>query len=159
MLDRTGPAPMTRSSLSPAHLLMPLLAAAAVACGKSGTEPNLVDISGHWRYVEQFTDVAHQVTCADTGTYEIAQAADGFTGIYAQRGACHGPGINADNTDSGTVSEGHVLGRTIKFKAPNCAYDGQTPLDRSDRLDGHVVCTIGDPTITYNFSGSWSAVR
>jgi hypothetical protein len=151
---------MTPPLLPAAHrVLMPILAAAGVACAKSGTEPNLVDISGHWTFVEQFTDVVHQVTCADTGSYEISQTANGFTGSYAQRGACHGPGINADNTDSGTVVEGRVLGRTVKFKAPNCSYDGQTPLDRNDRLDGHVICTIGDPTITYNFSGLWSAVR
>lgn len=151
---------MTRTLFSPAHrLLMPLFAAAGVACARSGTEPNLVDISGHWTFVEQFSDIIHQVICADTGTYEIFQSANGFTGAYAQRGACHGPGINADNADSGTVSEGRVLGRTIKFKAPNCAYDGETPLDRTDRLDGHVICTIGDATITYNFSGTWSAVR
>ena len=151
---------MTISSLPPARrFALPILAAAGIACAKSGTAPNLVDVSGHWRFVEQFSDVVHQVTCADTGTYEITQTADGFAGIYAQSGACAGPGINADNTDSGTVSEGRVLGRTIRFKAPNCQYDGHTPSDRADRLDGHVVCTIGDPTITYNFSGIWSAVR
>jgi hypothetical protein len=151
---------MTPSPLHPAQrFALPILAALGLACAKGGTDPNLVDISGHWRFVEQFADVVHSVTCADTGTYEIAQTADGFAGIYAQRGACHGPGINADNTDSGTVSEGHVLGRTVRFRAPNCEYDGHTPSDRDDRLDGHVVCTIGDPTITYNFSGSWFAER
>jgi hypothetical protein len=150
-----------RTSLLPPtrRLALPLLAAAGIACAKSGTDPNLIDISGHWRFVEQFTDVAHAVTCADTGTYEMAQSADGFVGVYAQHGACRGPGINADNTDSGTVSEGHVLGRTIRFKAPNCDYDGHTPTDSEDRLDGLVVCTIGDPTVTYNFSGSWFAER
>lgn len=151
---------MPWSTLSSAHrLVMPILAAFGVACGTSGTAPHLVDISGHWAFVERFSDVVHQVTCADTGTYEIVQAADGFTGVYGQHGACRGPGINADNTDSGTVREGHVVGRTIRFKAPNCEYDGRTPADRADRLDGNVVCTIGDPTITYNFSGTWFAVR
>jgi hypothetical protein len=40
---------MTRSLFSPAHrLLMPILAAAGVARAESGTEPRLVDSSGHW---------------------------------------------------------------------------------------------------------------
>ena len=50
-------------------------------------------------------------------------------------------------------------GRTIRFKAPNCQYDGHTPAETTDRLDGNVVCSVGDQTITYTFTGTWSAER
>lgn len=122
-------------------------------------EPNLVDISGHWEFVEQFTDPAHQLTCADTGGYEMVQTADGFIGTYGQRGRCSGPGISADNADSGAVTEGRVAGRTIRFKAPNCEYDGRVPDERDDQVTGRVFCTLSDGTTTYNFTGTWAAAR
>jgi hypothetical protein len=141
-------------------LLLPLaVAAASLRCGTGGTEPNLVDITGHWEFVEQFTDPAYRVTCADTGGYDIVQTANGFVGAYGQRGYCSGPGIGADNTDSGFVTEGHVVGRTIRFKAPNCDYDGRVHDGNDDHVSGHVACSIGDATITYNFTGTWSATR
>jgi hypothetical protein len=132
-------------------------AALWLGCG-GGTDPNLVDISGTWQFTEQFTDAPHQATCTDNGTYTIAQAADGFTGTYFQRGVCNGPFGVVDNTDSGSVTEGRVMGRTLHFKAPNCEYDGRKA-DDLEQLDGHVVCSIGDQSITYTFTGSWSAHR
>lgn len=140
-------------------LLALAVAVAMPRCATGGTEPNLVDINGHWEFVEEFTDFVHQVTCADTGGYDMVQSADGFVGSYGQRGACGGPGINVDNADSGRVTDGHVVGRTIRFQAPNCAYDGRVPNESDDRLSGRVVCTIGDGTITYDFAGTWSATR
>ena len=128
-------------------------------CATGGTEPNLVDITGHWEFVEEFTDFAHHVTCADTGGYDIVQSVDGFVGSYGQRGACRGPGINVNNADSGLVTDGRVAGRTIRFQAPNCAYDGRVPNESDDRLSGRVACTISDATATYSFTGIWSATR
>ena len=133
--------------------------AALIACSGGGTSPNLIDISGHWRFIERYTDVAHQASCFDSGGYDIMQSANGFVGVYGQRGYCMTPTGTADNTDSGVVTEGHIIGRTIKFKAPNCEYDGHTPVESADRLDGDVVCSVGDQTITYTFTGTWSAVR
>ncbi|HTH66319.1 MAG TPA: hypothetical protein VL563_16670 [Gemmatimonadales bacterium] len=133
--------------------------AIAVACSGGGTNPNLVDISGHWRYVERYADVPHHASCVDSGTYEIEQSMNGFVGAYGQRGYCVTPQGTADNTDSGSVTEGHVIGRTIRFKAPNCEYDGHTPVESADRLDGNVVCSVGDQTITYTFTGTWFAER
>ena len=128
-------------------------------CVKGGTEPNLVDISGHWEFVERFTDPAHQLTCADTGSYEIVQTVDGFFGTYGQRGQCSGPGLNADNADSGAVTEGRVAGRTIRFKAPNCEYDGRLPDESDDQVAGRVFCSVSDANTTLSFSGTWSAAR
>ena len=141
--------------------LAPALVACAVviACAGGGTNPNLVDISGHWRYVERYVDVPHRASCLDSGTYDIVQTSNGFAGVYGQRGTCTTPQGTADNTDSGAVTEGHVIGRTIHFKAPNCQYDGHTPVGSADRIDGNVVCSVGDQTITYTFTGTWSAVR
>lgn len=130
-----------------------------IGCGGGGTSPNLVDMTGRWNFTEQFTDPVQRAACSDTGTYVISQSADGFTGGYSQRGVCTGPFGVVDNTDSGVVSEGHVVGRTIRFKAPFCDYDGHVPTEDGDRVDGHVACTIGDAQITYNFSGTWSAHR
>jgi len=141
-------------------LVLPTVACAIVlACGGGGTNPNLVDISGHWRYVERYSDVTHHASCLDSGTYDIMQSMNGFIGIYGQRGYCTTPQGTADNTDSGAVTEGHIAGRTIRFKAPNCQYDGHTPVETTDRLDGNVVCSVGDQTITYTFTGTWSAER
>ena len=152
----------------PAHPLLVLRAGVAlalvagaggVACAGGGTNPNLVDISGQWRYVERYADVLHHASCLDSGTYDIVQTSSGFAGVYGQRGYCTTPQGAADNTDSGAVTEGHVVGRTIRFKAPNCQYDGHTPVETTDRIDGNVVCSVGDQTITYTFSGTWSAER
>jgi hypothetical protein len=141
-------------------LVLPTVACAIVlACGGGGTNPNLVDISGHWRYVERYSDVVHHASCLDSGTYDIMQSVNGFVGVYGQRGYCTTPQGTADNTDSGAVTEGHIVGRTIRFKAPNCQYDGHTPVETTDRLDGNVVCSVGDQTITYTFTGTWSAQR
>jgi hypothetical protein len=141
-------------------LVLPTVACAIVlACGGGGTNPNLVDISGHWRYIERYSDVVHHASCLDSGTYDIMQSVNGFVGVYGQRGYCTTPQGTADNTDSGAVTEGHIVGRTIRFKAPNCQYDGHTPVETTDRLDGNVVCSVGDQTITYTFTGTWSAQR
>ena len=136
-----------------------VVCAIVVACGGGGTNPNLIDISGRWRYVERYTDVAHHASCLDSGTYDIFQTESGFVGVYGQRGYCMTPQGTADNTDSGSVTEGHVIGHTIRFKAPNCEYDGHTSTTSTDRLDGNVVCSVGDQTITYTFTGTWSAQR
>ncbi len=141
-------------------LFLPLAVAVVwLQCATAGTEPNLVDVTGHWEFVEEFSDPVHQVTCADTGGYDIIQTVDGFAGTYGQRGACRGPGINADNADSGLVTEGHVAGRTIRFKAPNCEYSGRVPNETDNNVSGHVACTIGDANITYEFTGTWAASR
>jgi hypothetical protein len=146
----------TRPTLS----ILPAVAAATwLGCNGGGTSPNLADVSGRWNFVEQFSDPVQQASCADTGTYVITQTADGFVGGYFQRGVCRGSFGVVDNTDSGTVTEGHVVGQTVRFKAPNCDYDGKVATDDQDRLDGHVACAISDPTISYNFSGTWTAHR
>ncbi len=126
---------------------------------QGGTQPNLVDITGHWEFVELFSDPAHQLTCADTGSYELVQTVNGFAGTYGQRGRCFGPGFNADNSDSGAVTEGRVTGRTIRFKAPNCEYDGRVPDGSDNEVSGRVVCSVSDATNTFNFAGTWSAIR
>ncbi|HKC46370.1 MAG TPA: hypothetical protein VKB63_02120 [Gemmatimonadales bacterium] len=152
--------PAQPSTIHRRMLVLHLLGGAiALACAGGGTNPNLIDISGRWRYTERYTDLAHQASCFDSGAYDIMQSQNGFVGVYGQRGYCTTPQGTADNTDSGAVTEGHVVGRTIRFKAPNCQYDGHTPVETTDRLDGNVVCSVGDRTITYTFTGTWSAQR
>jgi hypothetical protein len=151
-----------RRSPFPALSLPPVLAITAVCVrcvASGGTEPNPVDIGGTWSFVEEFTDLDHHITCADTGTYVITQSASGFAGSYTQRGACALPAGLVDNSDSGAVTDGRVVGRTVRFKAPNCEYDGRVLIENMDRLTGHVACEIGDQQVTYSFAGTWSAVR
>jgi hypothetical protein len=64
-----------------------------------------------------------------------------------------------DNSDSGAVTDGRVVGRTVRFKAPNCEYDGHMLIEDMNRLSGHVACQVSDPQITYSFAGTWSAER
>jgi hypothetical protein len=151
-----------RRSPFPALSLPPVLAITAVCGGcvaSGGTEPNPVDIGGTWSFVEEFTDLDHHITCADTGTYVITQSASGFAGSYTQRGACALPAGLVDNSDSGAVTDGRVVGRTVRFKAPNCEYDGRVQIENMDRLTGYVACEISDQQVTYSFTGTWSAVR
>jgi len=151
-----------RRSRFPALSLLPALAIATVWAGcvaSGGTEPNPVDIGGTWSFVEEFTDLDHHITCADTGTYVITQSAAGFAGSYTQRGVCALPSGLVDNSDAGAVTDGHVIGRTVRFKALNCEYDGRVQVENVDRLTGYVACQISDPQITYSFTGTWSAVR
>ena len=146
----------------PALWFLPAIASGAVWVGcvaTGGTEPNPVDIGGTWSFVEQFTDLDHHITCADTGTYVITQSASGFVGSYTQRGVCALPAGIVDNSDSGAVTDGRVVGRTVRFKAPNCEYDGRVQIENMDRLTGYVACVLSDQQVTYNFSGTWSAVR
>ena len=63
---------MPSSSFVLSRVLPPIAVALVwLQCAKGGTEPNLVDVTGHWEFVEQFSDPVHQVTCSDTGGYDI----------------------------------------------------------------------------------------
>ena len=150
-----------RRSRFPALPLPPALAIAILwpGCVESVTEPNPVDISGTWSFVEEFTDLDHHITCADTGAYVITQSETGFVGSYTQRGVCAYPTGLVDNSDSGAVTDGRVLGRTVRFKAPYCEYDGSVLIENMDRLTGFVVCEVSYQQDTYNFTGTWSAMR
>jgi len=151
-----------RRSPFPALSVLPTLAIAIVWAGcveSSGTEPGPVDIGGTWSFVEEFTDLDHHITCADTGTYVITQAATGFTGSYTQRGVCAYPTGLVDNSDNGAVTDGRVLGRTVRFKAPYCEYDGRVLIENMDRLTGYVACEVTSQQVTYSFTGTWSAIR
>jgi len=144
------------------RLRSPLVAActALAACfGSGGVQPNTADISGNWQYTEAFTDLSHGISCADTGTYQMVQAGTTFTGPYAQRGICRTPQGDVSNADNGPVSAGQLTGRTLKFVAPNCAYDGSVSADTYDRIAGHVVCQLRDSTRLLSFTGSWNANR
>ncbi len=147
--------------MPPAFLLVPaaVLATLAACFGRGGTQANTADISGAWQYTEAFADLSHGVSCADTGTYQMVQNGTAFTGTYAQRGICLTPQGRVSNTDNGPVSQGQLTGRTLKFVAPNCAYDGSVNADTYDRIDGHVVCELRDSTRVLSFSGSWQANR
>jgi hypothetical protein len=132
---------------------------AAAAC-EAGTDPNTADVSGRWAFTETLEDRAHGISCADTGTYDIVQTGDRFTGVYAQRGVCQTPTGSVNNADSGTVDAGRVVGRTVRFKVTaNCEYQGSASGMPAATLAGRGVCVLEDVNRTLNFLGTWNAVR
>ena len=132
----------------------------AVAACEAGTDANTADVSGHWEFTETFQDVAHGISCADTGSYEITQAGDQFSGRYGQRGACHTPAGIVDNADSGAVQNGRVIGHTVRFMVTaNCDYEGSASGMPATALAGRGACVLQDVNRTLNFMGTWQAAR
>jgi hypothetical protein len=132
----------------------------AVAACEAGTDANTADVSGHWEFTETFQDVAHGISCVDTGSYEITQAGDQFSGRYGQRGACHTPTGTVDNADSGTVQNGRVIGHTVRFMVTtNCDYEGSASGMPATALAGRGACVLQDVNRTLNFMGTWQATR
>lgn len=132
---------------------------AAAACD-AGTDPNTADVSGHWTFTETLEDVAHGISCTDSGAYDITQVGDTFSGGYYQRGACVTPTGTVDNTDSGTVHAGRVIGRTLRFMVTeHCDYEGSVSGTPATTLAGRGVCVLQDIGRTLNFSGTWQATR
>jgi hypothetical protein len=132
---------------------------AAVACD-AGIDPNTVDVSGHWEFTETFQDLTHGISCADTGSYEITQVGDQFSGRYGQRGVCRTPTGAVDNADSGTVEKGRVVGHTVRFMVTiNCDYEGSASGMPATALAGRGACVLQDVGRTLSFAGTWQASR
>ena len=132
---------------------------AAAACA-AGTDPNTADVSGHWTFTETFQDIAHGISCTDTGSYEITQVGDQFSGRYGQRGVCHTPTGAVDNADSGAVHSGRVIGHTVRFMVTdNCDYEGSANGMPATALEGRGACVLQDVNRTLNFLGTWQATR
>lgn len=140
------------------HLRLLVLLAAA-AC-KAGTDANPIDVTGRWTFTETFTDFPHQISCADTGRYDITQTGDMFAGHYVQRGICRTPTGAVDNADSGTIEAGRVVGHTVSFKVTaNCDYAGNASGMPPRQLAGLGVCVLVDGQDTLRFNGTWQASR
>ena len=137
------------------------LAVLLLAAGcDAGTDPNTADVNGHWTFTETLEDVAHGISCTDSGSYDITQVGDKFSGTYYQRGTCVTPTGTVDNTDSGTVHAGRVIGRTLRFMVTaNCDYEGSVSGMPATTLAGRGVCVLQDVDRTLNFSGTWQATR
>ena len=130
---------------------------AAAACN-AGTDANTADVGGHWEFTETLEDRAHGITCADTGTYEITQMGDQFSGRYGQSGVCHLPGGAVDNADSGAVQGGQVIGQTIRFVVDaNCEYEASVTGMPASQLAGHAKCILQGASGT--LLGTWQAAR
>jgi len=126
----------------------------------AGIDPNTADVSGRWTFTETLEDVAHGISCTDSGSYDITQVGDTFSGVYYQRGACITPTGTVDNTDSGTVHAGRVIGRTVRFMVTaNCDYEGSANGVPATTLAGRGVCVLQDVDRTLSFSGTWQARR
>ena len=142
------------------RVLPPVLSALVAAACQAGTDANTVDVSGRWAFAETFVDRIHGISCADTGTYEITQVGDRFSGIYAQRGICQTPTGAVNNADSGKVESGRVIGRTVRFMVTaNCEYAGTANGMPAMELAGDGACVLQDIGRTLTFSGTWKATR
>ena len=141
------------------HFRSVALLLTAAACA-AGTVPNTADVNGHWEFTETFEDRAHGISCADTGSYEITQVGDQFSGLYGQRGVCNTPTGLVDNADSGAVQNGRVIGHTVRFMVTaNCDYEGSVGGMPAATLAGRGACVLQDVDRTLNFSGTWQATR
>lgn len=130
-----------------------------VACSDPATRANTHDFGGVWQYTETMTDVPNGIACSAAGQYRLTQMGMLFHGDYVQTGVCQTPEGAIDNADSGGVSDGIVVGRTIRFRAvPYCDYDGS--LDASSgRVTGRSLCILVGGGDSLTLRGSWSATR
>jgi len=134
------------------------LAMAALAC--RGEEPVPPVVEGHWEFTEAFADLAHHISCADTGSYELTQTGASFAGTYVQRGACQRPEGPVGNGGHGSVTLGRIVGVTVRFRVdPYCDYEGRLDGPTPTAVAGALFCTVTDPVTTYRFSGSWQATH
>jgi hypothetical protein len=130
---------------------------AAAACN-AGTDSNTAEVGGRWRFTETLEDRVQGITCADTGTYDITQMGDRFSGLYGQSGVCRTPGGAVNNADSGTVQGGHVIGQTIRFMVDaSCEYEASVSGMPATQLAGRGTCVLQDANRT--LLGIWQATR
>ena len=135
------------------------LVAMAACVPHSGTEPNTADVSGSWSFTESFADQVHGISCTDTGTYQLVQSGTAFSGTYRQSGVCHTDQGGVDNSDQGMVTKGQMIGRTLKFQAPNCSYAGALDEASLTSISGQMTCVLQDSTRRFDFAGVWKASR
>ncbi len=102
------------------------LALTVLECNGDGSGPHVPNIAGRWSYTELLSDDLHQITCADTGAYDLTQAGSTFVGSYVQVGTCRTPNGLLDNHTRGPVEGGRIVGLTIRFLVPPCCeYEGR----------------------------------
>jgi hypothetical protein len=129
------------------------------ACADTTAGANTATVHGTWRYVETLESVSDGIACADTGVYRWTQSGTVFAGDYVQRGVCRTPLGVVNNADSGGVSDGRIVGRSIRFRASLfCEYDGLREA-AVERITGRAVCVLSNATDTLRLAGVWSATR
>jgi len=131
------------------HIVVTLLGV-VVSCKESnapsGPPP---DVAGAWAFGQRLAGGGS--TCANHGTVIVSQNGSLFTGTYSQTGFCSGPGGTIDNSGSGDITSGRLIGAALQFSAGGCSYRGQVVADPPDGASGTVTCQIQ----SINFSGTW----
>ena len=131
------------------HIVVTLLGV-VVSCKESnapsGPPP---DVAGAWAFGQRLAGGGS--TCANHGTVTVSQNGSLFTGTYSQTGFCSGPGGTTDNSGSGDITSGRLIGAALQFSAGGCSYRGQVVADPPDGASGTVTCQIQ----SINFSGTW----
>ena len=148
------------------------------ALGPTASEPTMAsldlqqagvtaDISGEWTFHEEatflFFHVAGNATkafrCSSDGTYTFVQTGDTFTGSFDQVGVCaaaDGTSFPNNFTDA-PVTDGTIQGRSFRFVADGCPYEGAVRGPTLSEMGGAGRCGGGGTFGTYR--ASWSATR
>ena len=133
-----------------------ILTVALVGCsddnGPTGPTP---DFAGTFLFKAEMADAEHDITCTADGTANIGQSGSTFSGTFTQTGECVGPGGSADNSGSGPISAGRLVGNTMSFEVPSCRYEGTLAGDPPSGASGELTCSILEEGERFDFVGDW----
>ncbi len=129
---------------------------ALAACkGSDSTGPGTSGINGAWKFQETLSNAALALTCADSATVTVTQSGQTFTATYAQTGTCNANGQTLDNSGSGSITNGSIVGDSVSFAEDICAYAGTMSGSPATSMTGTVTCTdtsSGTPVVV---AGNW----
>jgi hypothetical protein len=153
--------PEAKNSYTEGYMRLMVLGAIAfvIGCGDSSGPREVVQVGGLWEFGESMTDQAHDISCTASGTVQISQSGDQFSGTAEQEGTCSGPGGTIDNSGTGNITGGQVNGDDVSFQTPLCQYVGQASGSPSNQMQGTSTCSFDNAGTTFTFSGTWQAGR
>ncbi len=131
---------------------------ALAACGTSDTtSPKNNGLTGTWRFQESLANAALGLTCSDSAQVALTQTGQTFTANYTQNGTCTSGGQVSDNSGTGTITDGAVVGDSVSFSEDICAYRGT--LSGNNAMSGAVDCTDTSTGTPVTISGNWTMAR
>jgi len=133
---------------------------ALAACkGSDATGPGSAGLGGSWKFQETLSNSALALTCADSATVTVTQSGQTFTANYVQVGTCNANGQAVDNSGSGSISNGRVVGDSVTFNEDICAYAGTFTGSPASNMNGTVTCTDTSSGVPVVVAGNWVMSR
>jgi len=129
--------------------------AAAACSGSDATGPNTSGLGGSWKFQETLSNAALALTCADSATVTVTQSGQTFTANYVQVGTCNANGQAVDNSGSGSITNGRVVGDSVSFNEDICAYAGTFTGSPATSMNGSVTCTDTSSGVPVVVAGNW----